>query len=63
MSTNSPQPAAESGAAATPSRRPGLLVEDRNAAVRTHADGQQTIVKTPSRAEEAARQGVHESQV
>ncbi len=43
--------------------RPGLLVEDRNAAVRTDDEGQQHIVKVPSRAEEAERQGVSESTI
>lgn len=46
-----------------PKARPGLLVEDRNSAVRTSADGAQTVVKTADRAAEAARQGVAESQV
>jgi len=43
--------------------RPGLLVEDRNAAVRTEPDGRQTIVKVPSRPAEADRQGVSESKI
>lgn len=52
-------------AAATPSPkpRPGLLVEDRNAAVRTADDGVQTIAKVPDRAVEAVRQGVEESKI
>lgn len=41
----------------------GLLVEDRNAAVRTDESGEQRIVKVPDRKEEAARQGVDESQI
>jgi hypothetical protein len=61
MSTSSqPPPAAGTP---SPKPRPGLLVEDRNAAVRTNSDGQQTVVKVPSRAEEAARQGVDESRI
>lgn len=43
--------------------RPGMLVEDRNAAVRTHSDGSQEIVKVASRPEEAKRQGVDESRI
>lgn len=46
-----------------PRARPGLLTEDRNAAVVTASDGTQRIVKVPSRAEEAARQGVSESAI
>ncbi len=45
-----------------PPAKPGLLTEDRNAAVRTHK-GVQTIVKVPSRAAEAQRQGVKESKI
>lgn len=62
MSTTS-MPNEQHPAAGTRKARPGLLVEDRNAAVRTNADGAQAIVKVPSRAEEAERQGVSESQV
>jgi hypothetical protein len=47
----------------TPKARPGLLVEDRNAAVRTHQDGSQEIVKVPSRPAEADRQGVSEARI
>jgi hypothetical protein len=43
--------------------KPGILVEDRNAAVRTSPSGEQRIVKVPSREQEAERQGVSESQV
>ena len=48
---------------ASSSKKPGLLVEDRNSAVRTADDGSQTIVKVPSRAVEAERQGVNESAI
>ncbi len=48
---------------AKPARKPGLMVEDRNAVVRTDADGKQTIAKVPDRAAEAERRGVDESQV
>lgn len=40
-----------------------MLVEDRNACVRTDADGRQTIAKTGDRKAEADRQGVAESQI
>ena len=43
--------------------RPGILVEDRNAAVRTNADGTQSVVKVPSRPVEAQRQGVDEAKI
>ena len=43
--------------------RPGMLVEDRNVAVRTNDDGSQALVKVPSRADEAKRQGVQESSI
>ena len=43
--------------------RAGLMVEDANAAVRTDNDGAQRIVKVPSRAAEADRQGVDESSI
>jgi hypothetical protein len=42
--------------------RPGLLVEDRNAAVRRTSEGEK-IVKVLSRPEEAERQGVAESTI
>lgn len=60
MSNTSNEPSQPVAAAP---RRPGMLVEDRNAAVRTAPTGEQTIVKVASRTEEAARQGVRESQV
>jgi hypothetical protein len=43
--------------------KPRLLVEDRNAVVRVASSGEQTIVKVPSRTEEAQRVGVAESQI
>jgi len=43
--------------------RPGLLVEDRNAAVRRTPEGDERITKVPSRQEEARRQGVEESAI
>lgn len=43
--------------------RPGMLVEDQNAAVRTDADGRQTVAKVADRAAEAERQGVDESKI
>ena len=42
---------------------PGLLIEDRNAVVRTDDNGAQTIAKVPSRSEEAKRKGVSESSI
>jgi hypothetical protein len=42
---------------------PGLLVEDRNAVVRTDDEGVQTINKVPDRKAEAERQGVDESTI
>jgi len=44
-------------------KTPGMLVEDRNAAVRTDDEGRQTIHKVPDRRDEADRQGVDESQI
>lgn len=49
--------------ASKPKPNPGLLVEDRNAAVRTSPSGEQRIVKVPDRKREAEHQGVNESQI
>lgn len=47
----------------TPSRKPGLLTEDRNTVTRTSDNGEQRLVKVPSRVVEAERQGVDESSI
>lgn len=44
-------------------KRAGMLVEDRNAAVRTDADGVQTVHKVADRKAEAERQGVDEAAI
>ncbi len=43
--------------------RRGMLVEDAEAAVRTDADGAQTVRKVADRKAEAERQGVSESKI
>lgn len=44
-----------------PKAKPGMLVEDADAAVVTTPQGRQEVLKTPDRAAEAARQGKDES--